>query len=330
MSLQERHVRARIRKRQLRCTSVPSTADLDPSKPCPGWVVQLSSRGSAMLMACPNCNALSPVALRVTDADVRQLPEARSRQLAVDAEERERRRRARFTVHLEEFTVGQGIRPDSYTIACGHKVGRTPGGRRVHQATSRQRLDLVTCEECLRLAAMTPEQREEERAAKSAKIASNEKISAEKKAADEARSAQRETMKAEVAAVRPSAIAAWDILQLHPGWDTEADAGTWPEDHQRVVSDVLCAAMLDYKVNNWRTSGSNHWVSTRPAPGAKQFSRSGRLIDVTCRYCRAVLIAGQPAGVDYTREPVVRRHTVLCAIAYLDPSLEDMITPEIG
>ena len=328
MSLQERHVRARIAKRLAPCSSMPGGSVAGSGQQwvkCPGWVIRVATR--ATLRACADCNALCPAGLRLTDADVRLLPEAVEREVAArDRIENERVRR-RFTVHLEELAnPGAPFVDRYYVVACGHKVGQTPSGRRFHQAT--QRRDLLTCEECIRLSRMTGDERIAERKTRSKELA--KRFKAKNEAREIARAQLREAMETEVEAVRPGAVAAWDILQLHPGWQRASldDYQNWPEEHRIVVSEALDAAMMAYKLEHPRTSGGNHWVTAAPDANGRQWSRAtGRQVNIVCRYCRGILLMSRPAGCDYSAD--VQHHTVPCALRFLDPALDVLFAPEI-
>ncbi len=305
MSLTERHVRARIDKRTIRCTSTPgrqSVAGGVQFAPCSGWVIK-DRDTKPRLVACADCNGLAPMRLRVDDKQVRLLPEALRALENTQREVENRKRTARYTIHWYETQPYDEIRLEQ-RVACGATLGKTPTGRRVHQAVAALRM--VTCDECRRLAALTPAQREQERKDKSAALRAK---FADKNAAKFAeREAKRLETAAQVEAGRHDARVALDALEEVAFNATKLTTERW-----EFVRKTLDIALVAYKFENPKSRGDRDWVTKVCAEGPDTVR--SKYVDIQCRYCRETLLEHKRQGFDYTWETA--GHTTPCALRYL-------------
>ena len=279
--MQLRHILARLAKREARC--MPS---------CPGWrVVDRADGRTSRAVACAECNAKNPSSRRIDDAMARSMPAALDAVRSRDANLHAQRRERNTTYHLRTGVA-------SFAVPCGHALGRTPGGRRRHLWT----YDLadVTCPECARLGAMTPEQRAADR------VARFSKFDAKKAEIEETRAKEREQRRSEIEEMRPTAMVALDLVESQIRPTTEM---------QEMLDSALRWAVAAYKHDHPKSRGDRLHVLRDVDHGVGH---------QCCRFCGSQLRASVHVGADRTMEgahPDVASHTVPCALKYLGGSL---------
>ncbi len=296
------HVLARLAKRTRRCDDriavFPGERDVPGT--CPGWRVFDNTNGrGARLLACVECNALAPARLRVTDKDVCLIPEAsEALRLRICDLLTQRRARANTTHWLvAEYPMAEAV-------LCGHALGRTPKGRRRHGWS--YNLGSVTCDECRRLAQLTPAARLAEAQARSAELRdkfavrrAEEQAAKAKKVADRAK---------QIAEARPDAMVALDFIEARDPVISEAGA---PVAKQALIDRALRAAIVAHKHEHPRSRGERLWVFR------DVFQGSG---SQHCRFCEVRLRGEVIVGTDTSiagSVPEVSDHTTLCALRYL-------------
>lgn len=288
--MQLRHVIARLAKRDHRCDDVRATfpGQRAAKGNCPGWRVEdRANERSSRVVACAECNACNPISRQIDDRMASELPEARQAARQRDAELQRARQARKTTTHLRED-------PASMAVLCGHDLGRTPGGRRVHRASFAPAE--ATCGECIRLAAMTPEERTAERVLKFSKFDA-------KKAEEAAAKIQaREQRASEIEAMRPTAMVALDLV--------ESQSKRTP-DTQALLDSALRWAVEAYKHDHPKSRGERLHVLRNVEHGVG---------DQHCRFCGARMRRSVQVGADRTMAGAftdVSSHTIICALKYL-------------
>lgn len=283
-----KQVLARIAKRERRCDDRSGTMPSDRVLgTCPGWRIEDRPGGrGACVVACAACNALHPKSRQIDNTMARALPAAQDAALRRGTE-LQRLRRERSTTHLRED-------PASMAVLCGHVLGRTPGGRRRHGWT--YAVVATTCGECVRLAAMTLEQRAAERAEKFSKFdAKKSEIAAVQVQAREVRAHQIEEM-------RPGAMVALDLIESQIALTSDTHA---------LLNNALHWAVAAYKHAHPKSRGERLHVLRGVEHGVG---------NQHCRFCGERLRLGVQVGADRTLVGAfadVSAHTIVCALKYL-------------
>lgn len=291
-------VRARIAKRTKHCNRDQADRPcVARYLTCPGWRLFITPRNNVRLIACEECNALAPKRLQVTNEMVRSLYEAKEAQRRRNEELRREKLARNTTTHLR-------VDPGSMDVLCGAEIGRTPRGRRRHGWT--YFLADVTCEKCRRLGAMTPAEREAERAAKLEPWA--RKRAELKSKQDQARAARRAEIAERVEATRPDAMVMLDAIEA-AGGATSVDLLSWSREEHEMLARCLEVA-VDAQVLAGGVAGKRRlWISGTSIRG---------ICDVHCRFCREVLDHDRALG--HVGEHEFMDHTVPCALLYLLPA----------
>ena len=272
-----KQVLARITKRRMSCV-----------EDCLGWRVEdYPNARDARVVACAACNALNPASRQIDDAMARSLPDAQHARQHRAAELRRLQRERSTTTHLRED-------PANMRVLCGHALGKTPGGRRRHGWT--YLLADVTCRECERLAALTPEQRAAERAEKFSRF------DAKKTEAAAARLAERQERARQIDEMRPTAMVALDLVE------SEIQL---TDDTHAMLDSALRWAVAAHKHEHPRSRGDRLHVLR---------DIEGGVGNQHCRFCGVRLREGVQIGKDTTlvgASAEVLKHTIRCALKYL-------------
>jgi hypothetical protein len=312
-----RHVQARLDKRGANRCRVS----------CPGWVVR-TNPGKPKLMACAACNALHPARLQITDQMVKLLPIARDGLRAVSNQLRRARVERATTHHIQgpDFNVD-----GAFATLCGHELGRTLRGRRTHVraliATS------ATCGECIRLDAMTQDERDAERQAIS--YALRVKFADKCEQAVRERQARNTATEAAIEVARDEALVAMDIMlevdfdrvklvinviatsDACPAPDKDPTLVARAEARVMLVENALKMAVVAHRHANPKSRGERRWLFRNV-----QGTTDGRgRCDVACRFCDKMLMEWCTIGDDYTI--ATDDHTVRCALEYLGGKMPD-------
>lgn len=309
--MKHHHVKARLDKRGAnRCQAS-----------CPGWVVR-TTPGQPKLMACAACNALQPPRLQITDKMVKLLPSARDCLAMVAGQLRRARVERATTRHLRN--------PLGLDALCGHHVGRTLKGRRVHLCVLNAAS--ANCNECVRLAAMTPAERDAEKQAASAAL--RVKFAGKREQAVRERQDRHAETTAAIAVARDEARVAMDIME-EVGFERvqlvinviatpDKDPALVARATERVmlVENALDMEVVAHRHANPASRGERRWLF-RNVNG----TRDGRgSCDVACRFCDKVLLKRCTIGDDYT--VATDDHTVRCALEYLGGRLPENLSDE--
>jgi hypothetical protein len=271
-------IRARLAKRTHACRyALP-----DREKACPGWKVIITPRNNTRLIACVECNELAPARLRVDDKMIRSLSEADAAGRRRTGELLAERRARNTTTHL---------RTDAATLTplCGRRPGRTEKGRRRHGWS--YRLEDVDCTQCIRLAAMTPEQRAALDAQKNAKLATLR----------DKKSSEREARIAEDRARVENARA--DAMML---LDAVLSGTPLAGELYNQLCDTLDTAILAHRLENPRARGANLWKYVAVGQG---------IGDVRCRFCEELLECNVRIGTRTAGS--FSEHCQPCALRFL-------------
>lgn len=290
-------VRARIAKRAKNCGQPRLAEGAVASVTCPGWRLVDTTRGTVRLVACAECNALVPARLRVDDAMVRTLYEAsdaRNRRI----EELRRQRIVRnTTTHL---------RVDAFSLAvlCGAKVGRTEKGRRRHGWN--YDLAQVDCQKCIRLAAMTPAERE------ALEDEKRDKLGALRSRKDEERAARRAELVARIEAARPEAMVMLDAIEAGRVGAANYER-EWSDERRALearLDELLVFAVMAYKVDHPKSRGDRLWKFSRDP----EKHLTGHA-DARCRFCDVLL--EEYTTIGHVPTDNYGPHTQPCALRYL-------------
>jgi len=289
------NVQARLDKRTEHC-----------SLGCPGWVVRDER---PVVTACEACNALQPERLRVTTGMVKLLPVALDRLRAATFAWGRTQSERMTTRHITSaFTDARGL--------CGRGLGKTRNKRRNHVRTANP--GASNCDECIRLNAMTPAQREEERKNKSKALQA--RFSDQKLEADREREARNAVINAEIEQARIDAQVAWDILLLFDFDRVMLHAKVLDERAELVERTLEMACKAHRQANPKNIAGhapafaKRRWLFVKVADPYEYSNRRHRR-DVVCRFCDQVLLHNRTLGTDYTVQ--TDDHTVRCALRYL-------------
>lgn len=284
-----KQVLARVAKRDRRCDDRPGLMPSDRAPGvCPGWRLEDRPDGrDTRIVACAACNALNPSSRTIDDAMARALPTAQDAATLRRIEIRQIRQARSTTTHLRED-------PASMTVLCRRALGRTPSGRRRHGWT--YLAADVTCRECVRLAALSLDQRASERTLKFSKF------DAQKAEIARAKTQAREARVGEIEAMRPAAMVALDLV--------ESQIPLTPETRE-LLDSALRWAVAAHKHAHPKSRGDRLHVLRGVDRG---------IGSQHCRFCGERLRLDVSVGEDRTmagNRAEVSSHTVPCALKYL-------------
>lgn len=300
-----KQVRARIAKRERRCPGVvvaeviAGSASAKVTEKCPGWRLRETKQRKVRVVACEECNALQPERLRVTDEMVRSLDEATTaatyRELQLD---REHEASITTAHYYADTTTGM-------SILCGRtEFGYTRSRRARH--VRKYNLERVTCAECLRLAEMTEEEREAERAARSAELKA--KFSGKQ---SEAKQQREWALLATRLLVEESRL---DAMVLLDAWEADSTTLSWTQEQRDQLSVALDVAVDARCAETSRPRGRGRlWVM-------RDMDKRTREGNAHCRFCEALIAEGinQGSSLMWQSDPSSGDHDLTqCALRYL-------------